>query len=304
MIPLHSAESPKVSVVIASVNGRSQLETCLVSLEQQTVRDGLEVIVVDCSPDVEEESLRRRFPWLHLVKLYHRRSIPELRAMGIAKARGAVIAITEDHKAADARWIEEMVQAHQSEWPAIGGAIENGCRDRLVDWAAYLSEYLRYARPLRAGVTDDIPGPNVSYKRTLLDQYAAYIQQGFWDMFFHWKLGEDGIPLVCVPSMLVYHAKRFGFFEFLTQRYYFGRSFGGMRKEICSPAKRLFFILASPLLPPLILWRIGRLVRQKRRFTREFLLTLPLLVLFALSWSVGELTGYLFGMGNSSLKVR
>lgn len=296
-------DGPRVSVVIASVNGRAMLEACLGSLERQTLRDGVEVIVVDCCPDVAEVPLRDRFPWIQLIKLRDRRSIPELRAIGIARARAQIIAITEDHKVADPRWIEEMLKAHQDEAPAIGGAIENGCRDRLVDWAAYLSEYLRYAHPLRAGVTDDIPGPNASYKRSLLDRYAPYLAEGFWDVFFHWRLRAEGVPLRSVPSMVVYHAKRFGFREFLTQRYHFGRSFGGMRRGLCSPGRRLVYILASPLLPPLILWRIARLVIQKRRFYREFILTLPLLVLFALSWSLGEVAGYLFGAGDSTLKV-
>lgn len=42
----------------------------------------------------------------------------------------------------------------------------------------------------------------------------------------------------------------------------------------------------------------------KRRFVREVVKTSPLLVLFAVAWSVGEFFGYAFGDGGASLRVK
>jgi hypothetical protein len=53
-------------------------------------------------------------------------------------------------------------------------------------------------------------------------------------------------------------------------------------------------ILLSPLIPVLYLLRITSRVFAKRRNTGRFLVSLPILTLFLLSWSVGELSGYVW----------
>jgi hypothetical protein len=106
------------------------------------------------------------------------------------------------------------------------------------------------------------------------------------------------------PSIVVYHAKRFGFGEFLAQRYYFGRSFAAVRVATAPLRTRAFFIAVSLLLPPLFLWRYTHYFVSKRRFVKQVIRTFPLLVIFAVAWSVGEFFGYAFGDGGSSLRVK
>jgi hypothetical protein len=76
-----------------------------------------------------------------------------------------------------------------------------------------------------------------------------------------------------------------------------------MRRARTSIPKRLFYVVCSPLLPALILWRISQQVLHKKRHIREFFLSLPLLSIFMVSYAVGEFVGYLFGGGHSLLKV-
>jgi len=63
------------------------------------------------------------------------------------------------------------------------------------------------------------------------------------------------------------------------------------------------YLPGSPLIPGLMLWRIGREVFRKKRFRMLFLLSLPLLGAFLTSYAVGEFAGYLLGGGDSLLKV-
>jgi len=106
------------------------------------------------------------------------------------------------------------------------------------------------------------------------------------------------------PAIVVHHAKVFGFWEFLTQRYYFGRSFAATRVARAPLSTRVFFTVISLLLPPLFLWRYAKFFIGKRRFIKELLMTSPLLVIFAVAWSVGEFLGYAWGDGGSSLRVK
>ncbi len=296
-------EKPKLSVVIASVNGLPYIEECLDSLERQSTQVKAEVIVADCCSHETRTVIEHKFPQVKLLKFPRRLTIPELRAIGIAHSTGEIVVITEDHCIADANWYTEILKAHESEHVVIGGAVENASVKRIVDWAVYLCEYSRYMNPIPSGIVGDIPGNNASYKRRAFDNIQELLDRGFWETFLYWKLKNDGIALCSVPSIIVYHKKSFGVFEFLSQRYHYGRSFAGMRIADASPSKRVFFVICAPLLPGVLISRIARRIFQKKRHRKEFFLSLPLLSLFMLSWSFGEFCGYLLGPGNSLIKI-
>ncbi len=300
------ADTPALSVVIASVNGYPYIARCLSSLEEQRAKAGAEVIVVEGSGDDTARRIAEEYPWATVIPLSIPRPIPQLRSLGIRRARGGIVVTTEDHCLFDQDWYERILQAHRVHpHPAIGGAVENGSRGRLVDWAAYICEYGKFMLPFPSGPATDLPGPNVSYKRDVLEEVCGdLLDQGVWENVLHERLLSQGMGLWMEPSIVVYHAKTFGFWEFLAQRYHFGRSFAAGRVARAPLSTRAFFGVISPLLPPLFLWRYARAFIGKRRFIGEFIKTLPLLVLFAVAWSVGEFLGYAFGDGGSSLRVK
>src|SRR5260370_32800429 len=107
-----------------------------------------------------------------------------------------------------------------------------------------------------------------------------------------------------MPSLVVYHAKFFEFWDFLAQRYFFGRSFAAMRVAAAPGRTRLFYSTIALFLPPVFLWRYARYFVRKHRFVSELFKASPLLVIFACAWSVGEFLGYTLGDGGASLKVK
>lgn len=298
-----STERPKISVVIASVNGPSYVGACLDSLEKQTLRDQAEVIVADCHGDGVTELIRRSYPDVRLLSFRERKSIPELRAIGMKNSRGEIIAVTEDHCLADSRWYERILAAHQAQRGAVGGAVENASVERLVDWAVYFCEYNAYMNPVPAGEVGDIPGNNASYKREFLGHWGDMLDGGFWESFLHQRLQEKGVRLFSDPAIVVYHKKSFGFGEFMSQRYHYARSYAGMRVKGASLPIRLCYAGFCSLLPALLVARIGARVWSKKRFRGKFLQALPLLLIFSLSWAFGEFWGYLLGPGESLKKV-
>ena len=101
-----------------------------------------------------------------------------------------------------------------------------------------------------------------------------------------------GFQLLLTPAIGIYHHKSFSFSGFMKQRFLHGRRFGMDRAKHISKLRRLSYIFLSPLIPVVLLRRIGCHVFAKRKHVREFFLSLPVLVLFVFSWSVGELSGY------------
>lgn len=300
------ADGPALSVVIASVNGYRYIAQCLTSLAKQRDRERAEVIVVECSGDDTARRIAEEFPWARVSAIERPRPIPELRSLGIRQARADVVVTTEDHCVFDESWYREILAAHRAHpHAAIGGAVENGSRERLVDWAAYISEYGKFMLPFPAGPETDLPGPNVSYKRKALEEACGdLLDRGVWENVLHGRLFARGLALRKDPSIVVYHAKVFGFWDFLAQRYYFGRSFAATRVAEAPSRTRAFFVAISLFLPPLFLWRYAKYFVGKRRFVKELVEASPLLVLFAVAWSVGEFFGYAFGDGGASLRVK
>jgi glycosyltransferase involved in cell wall biosynthesis len=291
-------------VVIASVNGASYLDACLMALARQRGDVPAEVIVADCCGRATADLVATKYPWVRMFSFEERLAVPVLRAIGINNSRGDLVVMTEDHCVPPEDWYERIVQAHsEAPYLAIGGAIENAATERLVDWAVFLCEYSNFVGPLEPGVAHDIPGPNVAYKRAALPHVQDLLDAGQWENFLHARLEQRGFELYRDPRVMVYHRKFFGLGEFLSQRYHYGRGFAGMRVNGAPFVRRLMFACATPILPPLILGRIGRRLFGRQRHRAIYLKALPLLGLFTLSWSLGELVGYLSGPGDSLVRV-
>jgi GT2 family glycosyltransferase len=296
-------EHPQLSVVIASVNGADYLDACLAGLAQQRGNVCSEIVVADCCGSQTRELVERKYPHVRLLSFAERLSVPRLRAVGIAAARGHVVLLTEDHCIPASDWFERVAASRGCSYAAVGGAVENAATERLIDWAVYLCEYSRYVNPVPTGLADDIPGNNVAYSREAIAQLQDLLAAGRWEYFLHGRLRQAGLELYSDPSVVVYHKKSFTTREFLEQRFYYGRSFAGMRVEGAPWWRRGLFAAGSLGLPPLLIERIGARLFSRRRHRLIFLRALPLLSLFTLSWTVGEFVGYVSGPGDSLARV-
>ena len=295
---------PLVSVVIASVNGLPFIEECLDALMAQDGSTPYEVVVVDCCGEATRRKIRT-YPEdrVQLLAVEGRPSIPRLRALGMVRARGQMVAILEDHCNVVPGWIEVVARAHEAGVEALGGAVENGSTERLVDWAVFFCEYARFMPPVARGVVPEITGNNSVYHRRVLERLGEALDEEVWESFLHQKLHEAGVEFHCDPDLLVSHKKEFGFGYFLSQRYHYSRSFAGMRMERARWWMRLAYAVSTPALPPLLAYRIGRTVWGKGRHRGTLLRTIPVLGIFLLMWAWGEAVGALLGPGDSLEKV-
>lgn len=139
--------------------------------------------MVEASGDDTAQRISCDYPDVAVIALSNPQSIPSLRAIGIRKARGDLIVTTEDHFVFDPGWYDRIIDAHRAtSYAAIGGAVENGSRDRVMDWAAYIGEYGIFMLPFEARPEIDLPGPKVvSYRRHLLERVCGdLLDHGVW----------------------------------------------------------------------------------------------------------------------------
>jgi hypothetical protein len=273
---------------------------CLAALRAQVGSERPEIIVADSSTDGTADCVRRLFPEVRLLHFEEALTIPELRGRAIATARGEIIAILDPFSIADVDWLAELLRAHQDRpHLVIGGAVDlHPAQERsLLAWAAYINEYGMFMPPVTEGETEILAGSNVSYKRRALFDGARPRYPVFWKTFANWEVEGAGTPLWLSSKVVVKLRKPVPFLDFLRTRYDHGRCFAGMRVAGDATRERARRAVTAPLLPPVLLWRWGRVYWVKRRRRGRFLLTLPLQIALFAVWSWGELVGYLRGPG-------
>lgn len=292
---------PKLSIIIGSQNARSSISDCLKALESQRNGEEVEILVVDNSTDGTAAIVRKEFPHIKLVDSDQHKLMPQLWETGIQQSTGECVALTTSHFVPASNWIKEILKAHEDPYPAIGGAIENDKASGLVNWAIYFCRYSPYMLPFGEKTVEDFAGDNASYKRSALDRCREVRRDGFWESFVHAEMRRQGLQLLITPSIVVYHQKSFALVGFMKQRFWHGRQFGSERALKISGLKRTSYVLLSPSIPFLYLSRITRRVLNKRKCFKKYLLSLPILLLFLLSWAAGELSGYLWTQERKSV---
>ncbi len=292
---------PRLSVVVASVNGLPYLETCLEALA--TRAPDAEVVLADWTDEPTRALVRRRFPEVRMLPFDEPTAVPELRAAGIAAARAPYVAVIEDHCVVAAGWADAVLRAHEAGHSVVGGEIRNARRARVRDWAAFYCEYSEHMDPLPSGPAPSVPGMNVSYDRAAIAAMQPLLDEGRWETWLHPHLEQEGFAFHVAEGMVLFHDKDFSFGHFASQRWHYARSHAGMRNPQLG-LKRVVYAGGAPLIVPLMLRRLLANVAAKPRHRRRFYEALPLIVVYLAIWAAGEACGYVLGGGRSLLRVR
>ena len=305
MNPPLAESPPAISVVIASVNGLPSIAECLDCLSHQEGKIGYEVLVMDRCDAKTRQEIHGLFPQpeIQLIEVPGHPSIPKLRAMGIARARGELIAILEDHCNVPQGWFRAIIRLREAGHKVISGPVENAAVDRIVDWAVFFCEYARFMPPIPPGTVDEIAGNCAIYAREVLDRIGPELREEVWETFLHARMKAMGVSFYCDPALTVAHKKEFGFSYFISQRYHYSRSFAGMRMRAAPFWKRMAYSGGSMLLPAILFGRMTKTVCKKGRHRLKFLLAAPVIAVFLISWAWGEAVGALLGPGDSLARV-
>lgn len=170
---------PKVSVIVASRNGRQTIEECLISIEKQKEKYSIEIIVVDSSNNGTSQFIKNRFPEVKLIEFSKHALIPELWSAGIEAASGEIIAITIAQCIPDSNWVSKIIESLKLPYSAVGGAIENLETSSISDWALYFCRYSNYMLPFTEREVYDMAGDNAAYKRKDLEPYKKIINSEY-----------------------------------------------------------------------------------------------------------------------------
>jgi hypothetical protein len=291
-------------VIVFSTTPLAEAPSSLQALVAQQRDSEPEIIVVYGADADLPERVIRGYPDVVFTRLERGASIARMLGHALARGRGEVLAITEATCEVDQGWVAAIEKAHEGRHPVIGGAVEPERLRTALDWAAFFAEYGHFMPPVTEGVADQVPGINLSIKRSALWRARELVEGEFWKAFWCRRLQAEGTALWLTPSMLVHYRKSFAWWPFLVRRFHHGRCFAAMRVHGIPPWARAVYIAGSPVLPVLFCARIIRSLAVKRRYRWQLIRAFPHLVLATVSWAIGELCGYVLGPGGSCREVR
>jgi len=285
-------QSVELSVIVVPFAGAPFLDRCLRSLEGQSHDGPFEVIVPCDTRKAGVGELAKVYPFVRFVPVEGPRSPAALRAIGVHNAKGAIIAITEDHCTVESDWCSSIVEAHERlPVSAVGGAVDPGDLSILAR-ATFLADYGRYCRTSPERPATSITDINSSYKRWALAAVAELWEDEFHEPAINETLLARGASIWFSPKVVVRQARSLSARAAIHDRFAFGRLFASGRVRGSSLVKRIALAFGAFVLPLALL---GRIVRQEAESKVGVLRMLPALVVLSVAWSFGEFVGYATG---------
>ena len=304
-MPAPTKLSPRITVGVASLCTEREIARCLRALEGQSATGPMpdvEVVVAHNRPSEEIDRLRQMFPAVRFVAR-EGWSVPlQLMALAAEHARGEILMLTEDHCVPEPQWVARLDAALVAGRSAAGGPIDTWDGAPPSVWAFYFLDFFRYTTPVAEGITPALSICSVAYRRAHLEAIRDSWATGFHETEVHKRLRSHG-PLWMEPKARVTTLRNVRFGGAMAECYGQGRLFASKRTELVSPARRLFYLALSPLLPPLLLFRRVQRGLSDREISRKFWPALPALIAMILAWSIGEAMGYLTKRPPNKLKL-
>jgi hypothetical protein len=281
------------------------LET-LEALRHQEGRPSYEVLLVDRLGDSISEQIEKDYPEVQLIRCEKQVDLPTMRTIALKQSVGRFVAVTEDHCVPANDWLQNLLRVfHENQTASVvGGCVINGVDDSGLDWATFLCEYSAFMPPVVEGPTDNVPGMNVAYRRSVFDSIPEEIlTRGFWETTLHPRLLSEGNTFISANSVRMYHCKKFSLGLFLRQRFIYSRYFAGIRFKKGEFGRRLIASAACVVLPPLLLFRFLRSIRKRNHLGKTIFRATPYLLIFYFVWAFGEVIGYLFGPADALRRI-
>ncbi|HEY6830043.1 MAG TPA: glycosyltransferase [Gemmatimonadaceae bacterium] len=281
-----------ISVVLATIEPWPDLANCLAVLEPQIAALGGEIIVGDGhgeALDAAKAASSERLSWIRIPGA----SVFELRARGVERARGDIVAMTEDHVIVDADWCAKIVDAfaRNPDAAVVTGPVLNGSTDKLMDWANFLHTFGAFYPPVNRAQDERCPPvANIAFRRSAIKE--GPLAPGWLELELNPRLFGAGLCHVS-DTLAATHVQSHGFWLTMLAHFDNGRSTTGLSQSAARPRG------------PWTLFKSGvGVIGGTRKLTRAARASLPLMFLLSCCHAAGEAVGALAGPGRSPARLR
>lgn len=303
------SNTPKLSVIMIFPDGFESRRRALTHLTAQTAREQIELVMVVLphvrfQPDME---LVNRLGSYQMIELADFRFQGQAFAAGVRAAHARWVTYVEEHSFPEPTWAEALIRAQSDSYAAIGSAMGNANPQTLTSWVNLFEEFGPVVAPAASGIATYLGGHHTSYRRDVLLTYGdALANRLDNETALHIDLRAQGHTLYLAGDAVSNHLNVSQVWGYVRQDYLGQRSFAATRASAgkWSLAKRMLYVLASPLIPFV---RTRRVIKEMQRAGRAAQLLpqgLPLLMLATTCGTAGETIGYLFGDSSANAELK
>jgi glycosyltransferase involved in cell wall biosynthesis len=262
---------PVASVVIPAYRGADTIAACLRGLQAQDLDEPFEVIVVASGDDATPNIVQHGFPRVVLIDADGRLSPGAGRNLGVAAARGPVVAFLAADCVPQIDWLRRRLDAHHNGHHLVGGFVDVMTPSTLAGWAQYFAKFwgmLRLERTRRLG-----RGPilHLSYTRALLDTFGPFAEDcvAGEDTAFNHALIAAGHRVWFDSKIRIRHLNSRRWADVLTGQREQGAATGALCRDGAIAAYYSPSAHGGPLTPIVLL---GRALVTVCRYRRDLLL--------------------------------
>jgi len=300
---------PRLSVVMLLPDGYESRRRAISYVAKQTQREQIElVLVAPANVDVQPDQKQlESFGSHQLLKLAEFTNPGQGFAAGIRAARAPVAAYVEEHSFPEPNWAHALLLAHEGPYAAVGCAMGNANPGTVCSWANLFEEFGPVVAPAASGVASYLGGHHTSYKREVLLAYGDDLPNLLDnEMALHIDLRGRGHQLYLAGDAVSNHVNISQPWAYWRQAFLGQRSFAATRaaSQNWSLGRRAIYILASPIIPVVRLWRILKEMRRARRAAQLLPRALLFLIPGLTCGMLGEAIGYLVGDSPSNIRVK
>ena len=282
-----------ISVVVATTHPWPEIAPCLAALEPQVERLGGEIVVGD--GDGRGVDPAAVGPTVRVVTEVGG-TVFSLRALGLAAARGEVVALTEDHCVPSEDWVQSFAHGLLEEHPdvsAAAGATLNGSWESPFDRANFLMTFAETLPPLDVPQLTRLPPPsNVAIRRSAAVEAAG--RPGALELELLPRLWAEG-DFVLHRDAVVTHFQSRGPLETLAIHFANGRASAGLTGSLARDRSLLDWITQ----PAGFVRPVVRALAGKGRLRSEWA-AVVILGALAVSHLAGEAVGRVRGPGRAA----
>lgn len=297
--PSPPSNSPALTAIVVIPDIFQSVARTVEKLYNQTVVSQIEIVFIH-PPQVQGTIPLSALTNFHSIQTREMPSIAFAPAMaeGVRHACAPIVAFTEDHAFPAPNWAERLIGAHTKPYAVVGPAMRSGNPHSFVSLADFYIGYGKWAEPIESGVQSFLMGHNATYKRALLIEYGARLEEMLdAETILQFDLARRGyqfwLEATTYTEHLNYEDAKF-WVRYMT---YYGRVFAALRAATWSPPNRALFALASPLIPFIRFVRVRRdVLRAKFTLGKRWRLYSVILAGLVLD-AAGQCLGYAFGRG-------
>jgi len=279
----------ELSVIVGSLDAAGTLRECLAALALACDGIPTEILVVDASLDDSARIARDSRPPVRVLSLPEGTLVPALWGAGLREARGRVVAFTIGQCIVEPGWARALLDGLHAGAVGAGGRLDVRRGTSATGRATF---YLRYSAWLAVpdGPVPEIAGDNAAYDAAALRRVRDGETAPFWEVEAHARFRQLGQGLVIQPGATAWFSDDTSLGTMAARRFAHGRHSGRFRVE-SGIRTRWQMVLAAPLVPLVLLVRVGRRVLRAPSHLPGFVSALGAFMVLAVAWAAGEAVG-------------